>query len=28
VDAFLKIANWKNASQRLEAMLDMYKVNR
>jgi len=28
VEAFLKIVNWKNVSQRLEAMLDMYKVAR
>jgi Fe-Mn family superoxide dismutase len=28
VEAFLKVTNWKNVSQRLEAMLDMYKINK
>lgn len=28
VEAFLKVANWKNVSQRLEAMLDMYRISK
>lgn len=28
VEAFLKVVSWKNVSQRLEAMLDMYRISK
>jgi superoxide dismutase, Fe-Mn family len=28
VEAFLKVVNWKNVSQRLEVMLDMYRISK